>query len=203
MPKVFIVGNDYSISTMFLRQGWTIVDNIDEHIDLIQFTGGEDVDPSYYGQTKHPRTYSNPKRDAYEANIFNEWKGEVPMAGICRGAQFLNVKNGGKMWQHVNNHAVAGTHEAYDIPSDRPVQVTSTHHQMMIPADHGEVLLIAELATSKETHAIKVDGVGTDIEAVLYSDTNCLCFQPHPEYVNINHECQVLYFSYLDRFILT
>ena len=203
MPKVFIVGNDYSIAAMFLRQGWTIVDNIDEHIDLIQFTGGEDVDPSYYGEPKHPRTYSNPRRDATESHIYEEWVGKVPMAGICRGAQFLNVKNGGKMWQHVNNHAVGGTHEAYDILSDSPVQVTSTHHQMMIPADHGEVLLVAELATKKETHAIMVEGVGTDIEAVLYSDTSCLCYQPHPEYVNINHECQVLYFSYLDRFILT
>ena len=126
MPKVYVVGPDYSIRNMFLRAGWTISTNIDETVNLIQFTGGEDVDPSYYKETKHPRTYSNPRRDAVEAAIFHEWKGKVAMAGICRGGQFLNVMNGGRMWQDVNNHAIGGTHEAFDRVSELPVQVTST-----------------------------------------------------------------------------
>jgi hypothetical protein len=29
-----------------------------------------------------------------------------------------------------------------------------------------------------------------------------LCFQPHPEHVGINHECQILYFDYLNRFMM-
>lgn len=33
------------------------------------------------------------------------------MVGICRGAQFLNVMAGGKMIQHVEGHAIHGTHE--------------------------------------------------------------------------------------------
>jgi len=202
MPKVFVVGPDYSIRNMFLRAGWTISTSIDETVNLIQFTGGEDVDPSYYKETKHPKTYSNPRRDAAEAAIFHEWKAKIAMAGICRGGQFLNVMNGGSMWQDVNNHAIGGTHEAFDRVSELPVQVTSTHHQMMIPASHGKVLLTAELATRRETADTIVEGLDTDTEAVLYLDTNCLCFQPHPEYVNINHECQVLYFKYLDRFLL-
>lgn len=202
MPKVFVVGSDFSVRNMFLRQGWTLVDNIDEAVSLIQFTGGEDVDPSYYGETRHPRTYSNPKRDAAEAAIYNEWVGKVPMAGICRGGQFLNVMNGGKMWQHVNNHALSGTHEAFCRVSETPVQVTSTHHQMMIPAPQGKVLLTASVATQYETATTLIEGGMDDTECVLYMDTSCLCFQPHPEYVDINHECQTLYFKYLDRFIL-
>lgn len=202
MRKVHIVGRDYSIANMFLKQGWEVVDYIDKNIDLIQFTGGEDVDPSYYGQTKHPRTYSNPKRDAYEANIFNEWKGEVPMAGICRGGQFLNVMNGGSMWQHVDNHALSKTHDAHCLITDTIYQVTSTHHQMMIPAVHAKLLLTASLSTRREDADSVVEGVGTDTEAVYYGDTQCLCFQPHPEYVSINHECQILYFEYINRFLL-
>jgi len=147
MPKVYIVGTDYSIANMFLRQGWTIVTYIDENIDLIQFTGGEDVDPSYYQETKHPRTYSNPRRDAAEAAIYHEWVGKVPMAGICRGGQFLNVMNGGKMWQHVNNHAIGGLHEAYCHVTENFLFVTSTHHQMMRPAENAEIIAVAALST--------------------------------------------------------
>lgn len=202
MPKVHIVGGDYSINNMFLRRGWNVTNFIDETIDLIQFTGGADVDPSYYGETKHPRTYSDPKRDAYEANVYNEWVGKLPMAGICRGGQFLNVMNGGKMWQHVNNHTISHYHEAFDILSEQPLFVTSTHHQMMIPADHGKVILTADICTRRESADIVVEGPSTDVEAVIYSDTLSLCFQPHPEYVSINHECQDLYFKYIDRLLM-
>ncbi len=208
MRKVFIVGRDFGISSMFLRRGWEVVDYVDENIDLIQFTGGEDVDPSYYGEPRHPRTFSNPRRDAEEAAVYNEWVGKVSMAGICRGGQFLNVMNGGSMWQHVNNHAIASTHTAYDY-RDKEVQVTSTHHQMM-RARAGAMLLLS----AKETTVFEdCDGpranmehclaptIKPDVEAVVYEDTSCLCFQPHPEYVPINHECQDLYFDYLSLII--
>lgn len=195
-PTVCVVGHDYTITTMFLRRGWTIVDYIDENIDLIQFTGGEDVDPSYYKEARHPMTRSNPKRDAAEAAVYNEWVGKVYMAGICRRGQFLNVMNGGKMWQHVNHHAVHGTHAATDLRTGQVFQVTSTHHQMMQPSDTADVWLVADEATMKQTAVSQFDGkLWPDYEAIHYPLTKCLCFQPHPEYVAITHECQDLYFD--------
>lgn len=202
MPKVYIVGTDFGISGMYLRRGWTLVNSIDESVSLIQFTGGEDVDPSYYSETKHARTYSNPSRDAAEAGIYNEWVGKLPMAGICRGGQFLNVMNGGKMWQHINNHALSGKHDAYCELTETFYAVTSTHHQMMIPAKHGKLLLHASESTVRESANHTETGKGVDVEAVFYPDTYCVCFQPHPEYVNINDECQNLFFNYLERLIL-
>lgn len=204
MPKVFIVGRDYPMCNMYLYRGWRIVGNIDETVDLIQFTGGEDVDPSYYGEHKHATTYSNPKRDAAEAAIYHEWVGKVPMAGICRGGQFLNVMNGGKLWQNVNNHAIHGTHEAYCSVTALVYQVTSTHHQMMIPAASGQLLLHAAESSVRESasQAYPRGVEEKDTEAVFYPATKSLCFQPHPEYVRITEECQELYFTYLHRFIL-
>lgn len=203
MRSVYIVGLDTAMVQMFLRQGWKVVDNISEDIDLIQFTGGEDVDPSYYGETRHPATRSNPSRDAYEASLYNKWVGKVAMAGICRGAQFLNVMNGGRMWQHVTDHAIGGTHEAFCRVTETPVAVTSTHHQMMIPSASGKVLMTATLAREKHTADKVVDGfLSSDTEAVFYPETHSLCFQPHPEYLNINHECQIAYFGYLDKFVV-
>lgn len=202
MRKVYIVGNDYGITKMFMGMGWQIVNYVDQNVSLIQFTGGADVDPSYYGETKHPRTYSDVKRDALEAAVFNEWKGKVPMAGICRGAQFLNVMSGGKMWQHVNNHATGQLHEAYDTQSGEVFMVTSTHHQMMRPASSAKILLTTNICTSRETADTIVEGEDVDVEAVFYKDTMSLCFQPHPEYVSINHPCQRLYFDYVEKYLL-
>ena len=124
------------------------------------------------------------------------------MAGICRGAQFLNVMNGGKMWQHVTGHAVSKGHIATDLVSGEEVLVTSTHHQMMIPSAHGKVLAVANVAGHKYSYDKGEEGgVTPDIEVVFYEDTKSLCFQPHPEYVGLDHPCQRLYFDYLEQFL--
>jgi len=100
--KVLIVGGDSIIANMFSKRGWDVTTNtLDPSIDLVQFTGGEDVTPSLYGEQAHAATSCNPARDDREAKIFLSFKNKVPMAGICRGAQFLNVMNKGSMWQHV------------------------------------------------------------------------------------------------------
>lgn len=198
--KVFIVGQDNLSESMFIKRGWTPVNYIDENIDLIQFTGGEDVDPSYYKEARHPRTFSNPRRDAAESVIYHEWVGKVPMAGICRGGQFLNVMNGGKMWQHVDHHGLQGTHEATDLRTGEVFRVTSTHHQMMQPGEWADVWLVAKESTVKWTAVASYAGdVEPDYEGIFYPVTNCLCFQPHPEYVSVTHECQELYFDYLGK----
>ena len=203
MRKVYVVGVDQAIRQMFIRRGWEVVTNIDETTNLIQFTGGEDVDPSYYHQPRHPATRSNPTRDAYESGIFHEWKDKIPMAGICRGGQFLNVMNGGSIWQHVTDHAISGTHRAQCCLDEAPIEVTSTHHQMMIPGDRAAVLMTASVCQQKSSASTtEVGGDTLDVEAVFYPETASLCFQPHPEYVSFNHDCQDKYFEYIDTYLM-
>jgi gamma-glutamyl-gamma-aminobutyrate hydrolase PuuD len=197
MPSVYIVGTDHLMTTMFLRRGWDVLRSADEDTNLIVFTGGEDVDPSHYGDIKHPTTHSNPRRDAFEIGVFNEWKKQIPMAGICRGAQLLNVMNGGLLWQNVNNHNRHKGHSAYCHLTEESVWVTSVHHQMMIPTDQAKKLLTAEESTLREQGNMFTEGAFEDIEAVLYEDTRCLCYQPHPEYVKLDDPCQDNFFRYL------
>lgn len=200
MKKVAVVGSDFGIRNMFLRRGWELTELVGGPTpDLIQFTGGEDVDPSFYKHSRHPSTYSNPRRDAFEASIFNNYVGKVPMAGICRGGQFLNVMSGGVMYQHVDRHG--GSHIATDVASGKELMVTSTHHQMMLPSREAVILLTAKLSTVRwaEETAFEREPDQPDIEAVYYPHTNCLCFQPHPEYVELGHPCQDLYFDYLQQ----
>lgn len=199
MRNVYIVGNDSLTTSMFLRRGWGVVSNIGDDVDLIQFTGGEDVDPSYYKEPRHPATRSNPNRDAYESTLFHAWNPRIPMAGICRGGQFLNVMCGGSMWQHVTGHTTPKGHEAECLYTGEVLHVTSTHHQMMIPGATASILMTAQVSGVKSSFDSTEDGsFSPDIEAVLYEEQRCLCFQPHPEYVSINTPLQDKYFEYLD-----
>jgi len=199
MPKVAIVGLDFQVRQMFMKRGWSVVEN-DGDADLIVFTGGSDVDPSYYGEAKHPATRSDPSRDAREATVYNREKGGPAFAGICRGGQFLNVMNGGKMWQHVTEHATGRLHPATCLLTDKDVIVTSTHHQMMIPGPDATLLLVADICQSKQgADKQEVGNQSPDVEALFYPATRSLCFQPHPEYVGIAHECQCLFFEYIEK----
>lgn len=206
--SVFIVGGGYSYADMFKKQGWKVTDSI-KLADLIQFTGGEDVNPAYYGEVPHPTTGFNPERDKREAVIFAyALEHKIPMAGICRGGQFLNVMCGGRLWQHVTQHARMGTHEVVDTVSKEKFQVTSTHHQMMRPSDDGFVVLTASMGGSRTSmlpngkEYTEMGGYNADIEAVYYDKQRCFCFQPHPEF-NGHTELRKRYFQYLETYLFS
>jgi len=142
--KVFIVNSSLDYERMFFKEKWGVVKKI-EGADLIQFTGGEDVSPCLYGQKKHPKTRNNLERDKREAIIFGlAIKNNIPMAGICRGGQFLNVMCGGELWQDVDGHAKGGTHEVIDLITGDSFRATSTHHQMMTKGPNGLVVGAAD-----------------------------------------------------------
>lgn len=177
MNKVYIVGGNASITQMFMANGWRVVDHAEDS-NLLCFTGGADVSPMLYGEVRGPYTDIDLARDEREANIYYENLGNRPMVGICRGGQFLNVMNGGKLIQHVRGHT--RDHMMRDLTSGLEIRVTSTHHQMMIPADTGKVLAYAN---------------DNDTEVVVYRNTMCLCYQPHPEYVGLYDPCQAYFFK--------
>lgn len=155
-------------------------------IDLMLFTGGEDVNPDFYIEPKGKYTSINKERDAKEQKMFNNFKG-VPKLGICRGSQFLTVMNGGELVQHVNNHTTS--HEI-SVSGMGTFQITSTHHQMMfpfnLPKDKYELIGWSTYFRSNTY----LNGWNTEKELpkdflepeiVFYPKTNSLCIQGHPE----------------------
>ena len=213
---VHVVGSSPAYVRMFEHNGWKATDSIFD-ADLVQFTGGEDVTPWLYGEEPHVQTVFNTRRDREEAFVFLLCRGMgIPMAGICRGGQFLNVMNGGKMLQHIddNRHCV-GNHEATFLEEceeplfNETIEVSSTHHQMMIPnLGKGEVLADANLVGEKDGGPANYDGLyigydayGFDAESVMYLKNKCLCFQPHPEFFQPGHECFELFFEHLNYFM--
>lgn len=72
-------------------------------LDGLILTGGKDVDPARYGQAPHPTTDEPDRvRDAWEFALLGEaLRRGLPVLGICRGAQVLNVALGGTLTQHL------------------------------------------------------------------------------------------------------
>lgn len=200
--KVFIVGPTFEYERMFQQEGWEVVRSMDK-ADLVQFVGGADVDSRLYGEPRHAKTLCDPARDAHEKLVYElALKKAKPMAGICRGAQFLNVMCGGKLWQDVDNHNKGGTHPAKDELTGEVFNVTSTHHQMMRPTDDAFIIVTASESMTK--HGMIGAGIPwsqhgseePDIEACWYMDQNCFCFQPHPEF-RAYHDLRKRYIDYV------
>ena len=90
------------------------VDAVLDRVDALVLTGGKDVDARLYGEQPHaeadePRT----ERDAWELGLLRAaLDRDVPVLGICRGAQVVNVALGGTLEQHLPDALGADTHRA-------------------------------------------------------------------------------------------
>jgi putative glutamine amidotransferase len=75
-------------------------------LDAVVFTGGSDLDPELYGEPAHPETAGIVRmRDEAELSLLRAaLDRDMPVLGICRGIQVLNVGLGGDLDQHLEGH---------------------------------------------------------------------------------------------------
>jgi putative glutamine amidotransferase len=83
-----------------------LVEDPGEVLDLLDglvLAGGADIDPASYGKPRHEETTSTvPERDLFEVALVRAAIArELPVLGICRGMQLINVAYGGTLFQHL------------------------------------------------------------------------------------------------------
>ena len=78
-------------------------DEMLDRIDGLMLAGGADLDPAVYGAQPHPQTVGSvPERDAFEVALMRRaLERDMPVLGICRGMQLMNVARGGTLIQHL------------------------------------------------------------------------------------------------------
>lgn len=133
-------------------------------LDGILFTGGQDVDPAYFGEAPHPKLGQvNPYRDELEISLCKmALDKDLPILGICRGIQLINIAMGGTIYQDLKSqwdggelqkHSQLapdwyGTHEIELVKDSklerclgvRTLYTNSFHHQSVRePAKHFSV----------------------------------------------------------------
>ncbi|WSQ07903.1 gamma-glutamyl-gamma-aminobutyrate hydrolase family protein [Streptomyces sp. NBC_01231] len=127
-------------------------------IDGLVIAGGPDVEPHRYGAERDPRTGPPaPARDAWELALIDAaLAAGVPLLGVCRGMQLLNVALGGTLVQHLDGHAevpgVFGRHLVKPVPGTSYADVVP--EESSVPTFHHQA----------------VDRLGTDLVPSAYAD---------------------------------
>lgn len=141
-------------------------------------SGGADLDPVLYGEALAGAKDIEPDRDALEAEAWSAAVARsVPILGLCRGLQAINVFSGGTLLQHVDGHLGAGwghgpaaTHPLRVAPGSmlaglvgETLEVNSYHHQGIRASDLAPGLVAtawAESSAGPLIEGIEGDGDG-------------------------------------------
>ena len=174
-----------------------------DHLDGLLLPGGVDMDPQTYGEEKTPLVGAlDPARDATELQL-TRWAmaDGLPVLGLCRGAQVINVAAGGTLYQDLaeelpgaikhdyfpfrgqsfardylaHDVEVAGGTRLASLLGAGPVRVNSMHHQG-----------VKELGQGLVSTAVSPDGLVEALEGER--DSYLVAVQWHPEALTDNDE---------------
>jgi len=156
-------------------------------LDGLVLSGGADIDPSRYNAAPHEKLgETDPGRDVFELELLAAARAKgIPVLGICRGCQLINVAFGGTLRQHVDLSEGSG-HPNWLAPGD-----TLAHDIEVTPGSLIETLMDGRHAVNSLHHqtldvigpglrvtAVAPDGVPEAIEA---EGEAVLAVQWHPE----------------------
>jgi len=180
--------------------------NLLGRLDGVIFSGGADIHPEHCGgNMDHPNLLPHDKlRDQVELELIRHaiTLPDLPILGICRGAQLLNVALGGNLLEHLPDHIDDDihldndghwtTHDVYVAPNSKLAEVMGAELVHTMSGHHQALGKVAKVLT---VTASSVDGV---VEAVeLQTHPWCLAVQWHPEITTAADETQQRLFDAL------
>lgn len=153
-----------------------VAEEVAQRIDGLLLSGGSDLDPAYYGEEARPELgVTIPERDALEmALVEHALKRGIPVFGICRGLQVINVALGGTLYQDLPTQLGGGsiahrqqtpkwqwTHEVEteggsnvaEIMEASSLRVNSYHHQGV--KDVADGLVVSARASDGVVEAVE------------------------------------------------
>ncbi|MBV8989038.1 MAG: gamma-glutamyl-gamma-aminobutyrate hydrolase family protein [Solirubrobacterales bacterium] len=141
-------------------------DAVLDRIDGLIISGGADIDPGSYGAEPHPLTKSTvPERDRFEIALTRRSvELDMPVLGICRGMQLLNVAFGGTLIQHVPDEVGHEQHRRYLGTFDN-----ADHEVRLIPGSLAEAAAGETIHNTLSHHHQGVAKIGEGLEVTGYS----------------------------------
>jgi len=140
-PNRYVLVSDYATSIeragglpwpLPFRSDLSLIPQFVDRLDGIVFSGGDDLDPTLYGEVRHPKAEPiDPVRQQFELALMNEIeRRRLPALGICLGCQLMNVHRGGSLIQFLPDHERA---EALEHRKLAPGDSTRRHEVRLEP----------------------------------------------------------------------
>ena len=150
-------------------------DDVLDIVDALLVVGGNDVDPTHYGQEPHAAIGAlSPRRDAVElALVRRAVERDVPLLGICRGVQVLNVALGGTLDQHLADSIDVSPHRLSDAEF-------GIHEVTTVPGSLA-ARLIGQRLTVHSHHHQGIDGVGAGLVVSARAEDGVIEAIEHPD----------------------
>ncbi len=136
-------------------QALTRISQVLDELAGLLLSGGGDIHPSYYGQEMagSEPDHMDPARDEFELELTRQALArDLPVLGICRGIQVLNVALGGGLTQHVPGHRVeAGgkswvQHWVHLVPGSRLADILGLTDSVVVNSHHHQAVTTDRLA---------------------------------------------------------
>jgi putative glutamine amidotransferase len=177
------------------------LDALIARLDGILLTGGGDIDPTRFNGTPHPRVYGiSESRDATEIELALRARDlRIPIFGICRGCQVMNVAYGGSLYTHILDQlpgALEHSHEKFreehhfvNIDPDSLLECITGSNELVVNSLHHQG--ISTVAPALIPTACAPDGLVEGVE--LRGHPFGLGVQWHPEHLTDRGEMAALF----------
>jgi putative glutamine amidotransferase len=185
-------------------------------VDGLLLSGGGDVDPSRYGEPPHPAISEvEPDRDAFEIGLITAARRrDLPIFGICRGVQILNVAAGGSLVQDIPTQLPGAINHCLSVPQHLPYELA---HEIWVEKDSLLARLMGDRLVGSDTtevnsrhhQAVKAVGPGFRVSATAPDGVIeaiedpaarfCIGVEWHPENFWRTGEFRALYEGFLEE----
>jgi putative glutamine amidotransferase len=138
-----------------------------DRLSGVLLSGGPDLDPAAYGRARHPElSHTLPQLDAFEVQLAREADARgLPIFGICRGAQALNVARGGTLHQHLPDVT-----DGSIVHRQRRPGTEVTHEVRVAPRSGLAAVVGSRRIAVNSFHHQSVDRLGSGLRAVAWAD---------------------------------
>lgn len=165
-------------------------------VDLLLLIGGEDVNPAYYGAEPSPNLGDvNGRRDTFEMRLIKKAIDlKLPIFGICRGEQIMNVAFGGSLYQDLPSEYPSNTahrqgdkitEPVHTITIDRDSRLFDVLQTPVLGVNSSHHQAVKQLAPGFRVSARSKDNVVESIESDRYPAAGV---QFHPEMLAVGSD---------------